>query len=50
VKRTIEVEPSVEKINQSSPTGLHKQAGNMTASDDCASRITVSCGAGAIHT
>ena len=31
-------------------TGLHQQAGHMTASDLCAARQMISCQAGAIHT
>src|SRR5947207_2366849 len=39
-----------EPIRASSPPGLHQQAGHMTASDDCASPITIPCRARAIHT
>lgn len=39
-----------EPIRASSPSGLHQQAGHMTASDLCAARQKVSCQAGAIHT
>ena len=44
-------EPSVaDPIRASSPSGLHQQAGHMTASDLCAARHKISCQAGAIHT
>src|SRR5215467_7726387 len=39
-----------DPIRASSPSGLHQQAGHMTASDLCATRNTISCQAGAIHT
>jgi hypothetical protein len=35
---------------RASPSGLHEQAGHMTASDFCAARYISSCQAGAIHT
>ena len=34
-------------IRASSPLGLHRQAGHMTASDLCAARDIISCQAGA---
>jgi hypothetical protein len=39
-----------DSIRASSPSGLHEQAGHMTASDFCAAREVISCQAGAIHT
>ena len=39
-----------DPIRASSPPGLHKQAGHMTASDLCAARQMISCLAGAILT
>ena len=39
-----------DPIRASSPSGLHQQAGHMTASDLCAARPKISCQAGAIHT
>jgi hypothetical protein len=39
-----------DSIRASSPSGLHQQAGHMTASDLCAARPKISCQAGAIHT
>jgi Transposase IS116/IS110/IS902 family len=39
-----------DPIRASSPSGLRKQAGHMTASDFCAAREVISCQAGAIHT
>jgi hypothetical protein len=39
-----------EPIRASSPSGLHQQAGHMTASDLRAARTMISCQAGAIHT
>src|SRR5213595_786775 len=39
-----------DPIRASSPSGLHEQAGHMTASDFCAAREVISCQAGAIHT
>jgi len=38
-----------DSIRASSPSGLHQQAGHMTASDFCAARYIFSCQAGAIH-
>ena len=39
-----------DPIRAGSPSGLHEQAGHMTASDFCAAREVISCQAGAIHT
>ena len=39
-----------DSIRASSPSGLHQQAGHMTASDLCTTRHIFSCQAGAIHT
>ena len=39
-----------DPIRASSPSGLRRQAGHMTASDLCAARQLSSCQAGAIHT
>ena len=39
-----------DPIRASSPSGLHQQAGHMTAGDLCAARQKISCQAGAIHT
>jgi len=38
-----------DPIRASSPSGLRRQAGHMTASDLCAARQLSSCQAGAIH-
>jgi hypothetical protein len=39
-----------DSIRASSPSGLHQQAGHMTASDLCATCRIASCQEGAIHT
>ena len=39
-----------DSIRASSRSGLHQQAGHMTASDLYAARQIISCQAGAIHT